>query len=88
MAIFYSQDSRIRHSAASWLRIAARRAIGGIGAGLRAFHRAIVAAKTRRMQRGLTSHNGLRDDGLLRSDSHDAAKFPQPPLILGDKWDF
>jgi hypothetical protein len=46
--------------------------------GVRAVYRAIVAAKTRRLAREL-----LLQDLAKRSD-----RFPQAPLILGDKWDF
>jgi hypothetical protein len=55
----------------------ARRATGRTGAALKILHRAIVTAKTRRLERELTFHAG----------SHDAAKLPQLPLILGEKWD-
>ncbi len=65
----------------SWIRKAFRRA----GAALRTFHRAIVRARLRR----------LRSEFLFRQDysdllppEQDASKFPQRPLILGDKWDF
>jgi hypothetical protein len=61
----------------------------------RIVHRGIVAAKTRRFQRELTFHIGSRDDCFFQPHAHethdpnkDAAKFPQRPLILGDKWDF
>jgi hypothetical protein len=56
-----------------------------IGAAFRLIHRGIVSAKLRR----------LRTEILFRTDydemferEHDAGKFPQRPLILGDKWDF
>jgi hypothetical protein len=54
-----------------------------ISAALQTLHRAIVAAKLRR----------LRNELMLHRYTHarvefDAAKFPQRPLILGDKWDF
>jgi hypothetical protein len=46
--------------------------------GLRAMHRAIVTAKVRRLEREL----------LLRDLTRGSSRFPQAPLILGDKWDF
>ena len=54
-----------------------------ISAALKTLHRAIVAAKLRR----------LRNELMLHRNTHarvefDAAKFPQRPLILSDKWDF
>ena len=46
---------------------------------LRVVHRAIIAAKTRRLQREL----------MLRELSGGDAELPQQrPLILDDKWDF
>ena len=47
-------------------------------AGLRAMHRAIVTAKMRRLERELLLHD------LSRGNQ----RFPQAPMILGDKWDF
>lgn len=46
-------------------------------------HRAIVAAKLRRLRNELM----LRRSAAERVE-FDAARFPQRPLILGDKWDF
>jgi hypothetical protein len=46
--------------------------------GLRVVYRAIVAAKTRRLEREL----------LLQDLAKGSQRFPQAPLILGDKWDF
>jgi len=46
---------------------------------LRVVHRAIIAAKMRRLQREL----------MLRELSGDDTELPQPqPLIFDDKWDF
>jgi hypothetical protein len=41
-------------------------------------HRAIVAARLRRLPRDL----------MFGDPGGDNADFPRPPLILGDKWDF
>ena len=56
-----------------------------VGAAFRLIHRGIVSAKLGR----------VRTEMLFRPDydemfarEHDAGKFPQRPLILGDKWDF
>ena len=48
-------------------------------------HRGITAAKTRRLQNELMCHAGDDDE---QSADQTIAKFPQRPLILGDKWDF
>jgi hypothetical protein len=48
-------------------------------------HHALVTAKMRRLQSELILHWGFDSDG---SAGQDAARYPQRPLILGDKWDF
>jgi hypothetical protein len=84
-----------RRTLAKQLRVFARWAIIRTLAALNTFHQAIVAAKTRRLQRELMFQVDPRDDGLVRTDAQesqnsdkDTAKFPQRPMILGDKWDF
>ena len=61
------------------------RALARLAAAFKIVHRAIVAAKLRRLRNELTYHGGNVDGQPL---DQDAAKFPQQPLILGDKWDF
>jgi hypothetical protein len=53
--------------------------------GFRLLHRAIVRAKLRRLQSELLFR---RDYSEMLPLEEDATKFPQRPLILGDKWDF
>ena len=48
---------------------------------LKVLHRAIVAAKLRRLHHELMLHRSAQAE-------FDAAQFPQRPLMLGDKWDF
>jgi hypothetical protein len=90
MTLFYSHRDRLRDPAGTRLRVLARRAIGRLGAVLRIVHQSIIAAKTNRLRGALM----LRDEWPLgpNPDQHDpgqdAAKFPQCPLIIGDKWDF
>lgn len=48
-------------------------------------HRAIVEAKLRRLQNEIAFENKGPD---APSRMHDAKRYPQRPLILGDKWDF
>jgi hypothetical protein len=63
-------------------------------AGFGAVHRAIVAAKLRRIERELmlhSLHGSVRERwGTLggHGGETDATKFPQRPMIIGDKWDF
>jgi hypothetical protein len=77
------------------LRWHARRAIGRTRAALQIMHRAMVAAKMHRIERELMFQNGGCDRWFCEPEaqpSHpadkDAVKFPQRPLLLGDKWDF
>jgi hypothetical protein len=56
-----------------------------IGAALRLMHRSIVSAKLRRLRSELMFR---RDYSEMLPPEQDATKFPQRPLILGDKWDF
>jgi hypothetical protein len=56
-----------------------------IGATLRLLHRAIVSAKLRRLQNELMFRHDYSD---MLPPEQDATKFPQRPLVLGDKWDF
>ena len=58
------------------LRVLARNGWRRMSAALTMVHKAVVAAKTRRLQRELTFH------------THELRNIPQRPLILGDKWDF
>jgi len=46
-------------------------------------HRAIVKAKLRRLRNELICRGGY-----VSEKYSDASKFPQAPMILGDKWDF
>jgi hypothetical protein len=75
-------------------RALTRRAVGCTGAVFKIIHQAIMIAKVRRLHRELMLQSALRDEWPLRPDpdQHDpdkgAAKFPQQPLIIGDKWDF
>jgi len=61
------------------------RAFKRLGAALHLMHRAIVLARTRRLESELTFHRDERDEARATLD---VARFPQRPLILGDKWDF
>jgi hypothetical protein len=61
------------------------RALVRLATAFKIIHHAIVVAKLRRLRNELTCHGGHVDGQPL---DQDAAKFPQQPLILGDKWDF
>ena len=73
------------------LRALTRGTIGRTGAALKIIHQGIVTAKARRLRRELMFHTASRHDCSPQRNpepNQDAAKFPQRPLILGDKWDF
>ena len=66
-----------------------RSALTRVGGNLRAAISAIdrsIAAMTVRLLRNERTHHG--DDGGEPLPRHDLARYPQAPLILGDKWDF
>ena len=72
--------ARERHSPIS-------RAFRRIGAALAALHRAIVDAKLRHAESDLLFRHDY-SEMLSSKPELDARKFPQRPLVLGDKWDF
>ena len=54
---------------------------------VRLLHRAIVAAKLRRLRGELICRAGLSVDASATPVA-DAGRWPRAPLVLGDKWDF
>jgi len=58
-----------------------------IGAAFKLLHRGIVSAKLRQARAEMLFRPDY-DEMFEREHEHDAGKFPQRPLILGDKWDF
>jgi hypothetical protein len=85
MAMFHSQRGELFGSGSlrQGSRFQATQAVRRISAALKTLHRAIVAAKLHRLRNELMLHRNTR-----ARVEFDAAKFPQRPLILGDKWDF
>ncbi len=90
------QSPIVHHSGAvhlKRLRVLARKINSDIRAALSTMHRAIIAAKMRRIRRELIFHAGSHDEwsrSKWREGSgsgHELRDFPQRPLILGDKWD-
>jgi len=91
MTLFYSHDDRL-HGSAGTGHHPIMRTLKRVRAGLRMMHRAIAAAKIRRIRNELMLHGGARHwaqkpapDGQAEND---AAKYPRRPIVLGDKWDF
>jgi hypothetical protein len=73
------------HGVAEKSRLSFARVLARLAAAFKIVHRAIVVAKLRRLRNELRCHGGDVDGRPL---DQDVAKFPQQPLILGDKWDF
>ncbi|HTO64484.1 MAG TPA: hypothetical protein VMM15_24925 [Bradyrhizobium sp.] len=61
------------------------RTVSDLRAAISALDRGIAALTVRLLKREQTRHGG---DGGEPSPQHDLARYPQAPLILGDKWDF
>jgi hypothetical protein len=84
MSLFHVHHNDL-HGAAN----AAQRPFAGararVSTAFTTIHRAIIAAKLRRLRRELMYHGG---NVCGQPSDQEAARFPQPPLILGDKWDF
>jgi hypothetical protein len=58
---------------------------------LKTLHRAIAAAKIRRLRNELRLHAATRASWVRQHQSDVEAhgnRFPRQPLHLGDKWDF
>jgi hypothetical protein len=89
MTLFHSHhgDSRGFGRLENGGRFSASRAIGKLAAALRVLHKAIVAAKMRRLRRELMFHSDAYEN-LASPTETDVTKIPRCPLILGDKWDF
>ncbi len=61
------------------------RVFGRLSAAFQMTHQAIATAKLERLENELVVRRGYSDAGLVH---HEVARYPQRPLVLGDKWDF
>jgi hypothetical protein len=91
MTLFYSHPDRL-HGSAGTTHHPITRALKRVRSALRTLHRAIAAAKIRRIRNELRFHPAAHrwaqtpvHDGVMEKD---AANYPRRPLVLGDKWDF
>jgi hypothetical protein len=73
------------HRAAGDRKFAIAHVAGTLRAATSAIFRKIAALTTRHLESAQTCHG---DDGEEPSPRHDLVRYPQAPLILGDKWDF
>ncbi|WP_426436430.1 hypothetical protein [Bradyrhizobium genosp. P] len=91
MTLLYAHDLRLRGPVRA-TRFTFARAIRRIGVAFKAIHRAIAAAKIHRLRNELLLHRGHEDWAQMNLDvgsrGADAAKYPQRPVVLGEKWDY
>jgi hypothetical protein len=66
-------------------RSALTHVFGDFRAAMTAVYRNIAASTMRHLESARPSHG---EDGGEPLPHHDLARYPQAPLILGDKWDF
>jgi len=92
MTLFYSYHDRLYGSAVTGNHHPFLRSLKCVRRALRTLHRAIAAAKIRRIRNELRFHAAAHrwaqtpaQDGAMEKD---AANYPRSPLVLGDKWDF
>ena len=83
MTLFHLHDEFVAPAGES--RSTFARAAARLIAVLKTIHQAIVAAKTRRLQRELIFY---ADSGDTPFSGQEIGKVPQRPMVLGDKWDF
>jgi hypothetical protein len=85
MTLFHSHCSEVFGSSGlrSGSRFSAAGATQKVSAALKMMHRAIVAARLRRLRNELMLHRNVQ----ARAE-FDVSQFPQRPMVLGDKWDF
>jgi hypothetical protein len=91
MTLFYSHHDRL-HGSAGTARHPIMRTLKRVRGALRTLHRAIAAAKIRRIRNELMLHGGAyrwaQKAAPGEQTEKDAAKYPRRPLVLGEKWDF
>lgn len=84
MALLHLHHHDVR-SFAREARLPLRQVVRWIGSAFRLLHQAIIRAKLRRLHSEMLFRPDYNE---MLSSEQDASKFPQRPLILGDKWDF
>ena len=88
MTLFYAHHDPLNRSAGAGHH-PMMRTLKRVRSALRTLHRAIAAAKIRRIRNELMLHGGpCRWTQRPAHDGQDATKYPRRPLVLGDKWDF
>lgn len=91
MTLLHVHDVR-PHGSAGAMPATLRRTIRHIGLAFRTIHRAIAAAKIHRLRNELLLHRGHEDRARANLNvsllGGDAEKYPRPPVVLGEKWDY
>ncbi|MBR0752300.1 hypothetical protein JQ604_08895 [Bradyrhizobium jicamae] len=93
MTLLYQNEIRLRGTARA-RSFSPARVLRRLGATLRMIHRAIAAAKIRRLRNELRWHAASQRDGALTGDrrlanaGQDAESYPRQPVVLGEKWDY
>jgi hypothetical protein len=91
MTLLYSHHDRL-HGSADTGHHPIMRTLKRVRRALRRLHRAIAAAKLRRIRNELMfhrrAHHWAQTPAPAGLEENDTAKYPQRPLVLGDKWDF
>jgi hypothetical protein len=91
MTLSYSHQHRLHESDGTGLH-PIMRTLKRVRSALRTLHRAIAAAKIRRIRNELMLHSGThrwaQRSAHDRHTEKDATNYPRRPLVLGDKWDF
>ncbi|MGY3443729.1 MULTISPECIES: hypothetical protein [unclassified Bradyrhizobium] len=91
MTLLQVHDAR-PHGSAGAMPAMFRRSIRRIGLAFRTLHRAIAAAKIHRLRNELLLHRGHDDWVRTHIDAGvpggDAERYPRPPVVLGEKWDY
>ena len=88
MTLFYTHHDRRNGSTGGF---SASRAVRRLRTALKTIHRAIAAARIRRLRNELRLHAATRAKWArphqTDPDAH-GDRFPRQPLHLGEKWDF
>lgn len=91
MTLLHVHDVR-PHGSAGAMPATLRRTIRRIGLAFKTIHRSIAAAKIHRLRNELLLHRGHGDWARTHLDvgllGGDAERYPRPPVVLGEKWDY
>jgi len=91
MTLLHLHDVR-PHGSAGAMQTALRRTVRRIGLAFKTIHRSIAAAKIHRLRNELLLHRDHEDWARMNLKvgrlGGDAERYPRPPVVLGEKWDY